>query len=164
VLGTIGVVSRFWRRFARRLERTHAAEAFTIDYNTKPKATAMLHILYVDDDKAVLDSYKLLLEMSGFRVSPYSDPDEAIRAIRDEPESFDLIFTDYNMPGISGLDLARIVRTIRADLPVAVTSGFIDEALLAAAEAAGVRALVPKPTPIGELCATIRRLIPARSQ
>jgi len=132
--------------------------------NAKPKAIAMLHILYVDDDKPVLDSYKFLLERSGFRVSTYSNPYEALRAISDEPESFDLIFTDYKMPGMSGLDLARKVRTIRADLPVAVTSGFIDEALLAAADEAGVRALVPKPTPVGELCATIRRLIPAQSQ
>ena len=132
--------------------------------NTTSKAASLLHILYVDDDEAVLDSYKFLLELSGFRVSVYSNPDEAIRAVSDEPESFDLIFTDYKMPGISGLDLARKVRTIRADLPVAVISGFIDETLLSEADAAGVRALVPKPTPIGELCATIRRLIPARSQ
>ena len=132
--------------------------------NTTKKAASLLHILYVDDEKAVLDSYKFLLERSGFRVSAYSNPDEAIRAISDEPESFDLIFTDYKMPGMSGLDLARKVRTIRADLPVAVTSGFIDEPLLAEADTAGVRALVPKPTPIGELCATIQRLIAARSQ
>ena len=72
----------------------------------------MFHILYVDDDRAVLDSYKLLLEMSGFRVSPFSNQDEAIRAIGDEPESFDLIFTDYKIAGMSGLDLARKVRTI----------------------------------------------------
>ena len=132
--------------------------------NAKSKAASLLHILYVDDDEAVMDSYKFLLELSGFRVSAYSNPDEAIRAISDEPESFDLIFTDYKMPGMSGLDLARKVRTIRADLPVAVISGFIDEALLAGADASGVRALVPKPTPIDELCATIQRLIAARSQ
>ena len=132
--------------------------------NATSKAASLLHILYVDDDEAVLDSYKFLLELSGFRVSAYSNPDEAIRAISDEPESFDLIFTDYKMPGMSGLDLARKVRTIRADLPVAVTSGFIDEALLAEADAAGVRAIIPKPTPIDELCATIQRLIAARSQ
>jgi len=68
------------------------------------------------------------------------------------------------MPGMSGLDLARIVRTIRADLPVAVTSGFIDESLLAAADAAGVQALISKPTPIAELLSAIQRLIPARTQ
>ena len=128
------------------------------------KVASMLNILYVDDDKAVLDSYKLLLEMNSFRVTPFSDPDEAIKAIRDAPENFDLIFTDYHMPGMSGLDLARQVRTIRANLPVAVTSGFIDQALLAAADEAGVRALIPKPTPIGELLLTIQRLIPARTQ
>jgi len=60
----------------------------------------------------VLDSYKLLLELIGFRVSAFSNQDEAIRVIGDEPESFDLIFTDYKIAGMSGLDLARKVRTI----------------------------------------------------
>jgi len=47
---------------------------------------------------------------------------------------------------------------------MSVICNLIDEPLLAEADAAGVRAFVPKPTPIGELCATIQRAIAARSQ
>ena len=78
-------------------------------------------------------------------------------------ESFDsdIVVTDYNMPGMSGLDVAREVRTIRADLPVAVASGFIDEALRAQAEGAGVRELVFKASALEDLCDAFARMAQA---
>ena len=71
--------------------------------------------------------------------------------------------TDYNMPGISGLDVAREVRTIRADLPVAIASGFIDETLRAQADAAGVRELIFKANAVEDLCDAFARLVDANS-
>jgi CheY-like chemotaxis protein len=50
--------------------------------------------------------------------------------LRSDPSAFDVVVSDYNMPYLSGLDVARAVRDIRADLPVAIVSGFIDERLL----------------------------------
>ena len=58
--------------------------------------------------------------------------------------SKDLAVTDYNMPGMSGLEVAREVRTIRANLPVAIASGFIDDTLRSEAVGAGVRELIFK--------------------
>jgi CheY-like chemotaxis protein len=49
------------------------------------------------------------------------------------------------MPGMQGLEVAREVRAIRADLPDAVTSGFIDEELQQGAKESGVRQLISKP-------------------
>lgn len=48
------------------------------------------------------------------------------------------------MPGMSGLEVAREVRTIRANLPVAIASGFIDDTLRSEAVGAGVRELIFK--------------------
>ena len=62
------------------------------------------------------------------------------------------------MPGMSGLDLARKARQLRADLPVAVVSGFIDETLRAQAGAAGVRELVFKADTVEDFCEALLRL------
>ena len=62
------------------------------------------------------------------------------------------------MPGMSGLDVAREVRTIRPDLPVAVASGFIDEELRTQAGAAGVRELIFKANQAEDFCEAFVRL------
>ena len=62
---------------------------------------------------------------------------------------------------MSGLEVAREIRTLRADLPVAVASGFIDEALQAQAGGAGVRELILKAGAGEEFCAAFERLAQA---
>jgi CheY-like chemotaxis protein len=115
-------------------------------------------ILYLDDDDALVYLVQRLLKRYGYRVSAYTNQEEALASLRADRADFDLVVTDYNMPGMSGLDVAREVRAIRADLPVAVTSGFIDETLRAGAQDAGVRELIFKADQVEVYCATIQRL------
>ena len=116
------------------------------------------HIFYLDDDEALVELVTRLRERSGYRVSGYIDQRAALAALRADPASFDLVVTDYNMPGMSGLDGAREVKAIRADLPVVVASGFIDEALQSQAAAAGVQEVIFKATAVEELSIVIARL------
>jgi CheY-like chemotaxis protein len=116
------------------------------------------HILYVDDDEAIVFLMTRLLERQGYRVSGYTDPVEALAAVRAEPQAFQLAVTDYNMPGMSGLEVTQALKEIRADLPVALASGYITEELRAQAPAAGVSELVYKPNTVDELCAAVARL------
>ncbi len=85
-------------------------------------------------------------------------------ALRAEPADFNLVITDYNMPGMSGLTVARMVREIRADLPVAMTSGYLTSDLRAQALEAGVRELIQKPSAVDELSDTVARLVAAPTQ
>jgi PAS domain S-box-containing protein len=124
------------------------------------------HILYIDDEEPLLFITKRLLERRGFRMSGYTDAREGLAALRADPAAFDLVVTDYNMPGMSGLDVAREVRAIRADLPLAVASGFIDEELQTKAADAGVRELIFKANSMEDMCGAIARLAqnaPARA-
>ena len=121
-------------------------------------ATGGQHILYVDDDESLLFLVRRLMERRGMRISTFSDQNAALDALRADPAAFDLVVTDYNMPGMSGLDVARQVRTIRADLPVVVASGFIDETLRSQSEEAGVRELVMKASVVENLCDAFVRL------
>jgi len=116
------------------------------------------HIVYIDDDEAMVLLVTRLLERQGFRVSGYSNPNEAITALRADPAVFDLVVSDYNMPGMSGLDVAREVRLLRADLPVVIASGFVDEELQTQAAAAGVHEVICKANAVDEFCAIVQRL------
>jgi DNA-binding NarL/FixJ family response regulator len=73
----------------------------------------------------------------------------------------DIVVTDFNMPGESGLQVAREVARLRPGLPVVLSSGFIDEATQQAAQASGVRALLRKEHTLEELPALLRRLLSA---
>ncbi len=119
------------------------------------------HILLIDDDARVLRSIKFLLEGCGYRISDYTDQEKALDALRRDPTGFDLILLDYNMPGLSGIDVARAARTIRKGLPVAISSGYIDEELSSLADAVGVRELIPKPCSGDNLIAIVERLAKA---
>ena len=116
------------------------------------------HILFLDDEEGLAFLMKRLLERRGYRVSGFIKQSEALAALRADPAAFDLLLTDYNMPGMSGLDVAREVRAIRPDLPVAVTSGFIDEVLRAQAEGAGVREVIFKADEVEVFCDAVQRL------
>ena len=117
------------------------------------------HILYVDDDEAIVFLMTRLLLRQGYRVSGHTDAQAALAAVRADPGGFDLVVTDYNMPGTSGLEVARALREIRADLPVALASGYITEELREKAPAAGVRELIYKPDTVEEFCQTVARLV-----
>jgi two-component system, cell cycle sensor histidine kinase and response regulator CckA len=116
-------------------------------------------ILYVDDDGMLIQMVKKLLKRRGFRVAGYTDQKEALRALRADPAAVDLVLTDYNMPGMSGLDVAREVKACNPNMPVAVTSGFIDEELLAQAEGAGVSELIFKADDVDVFCESVIRAL-----
>lgn len=61
------------------------------------------------------------------------------------------------MPGMSGLDVARTLREIRADLPVVLASGYITEELRAKAPAAGISECIYKPNTVEDLCEAVAR-------
>ncbi len=116
------------------------------------------HVLYVDDDEALVFMVTRMLERQGYRVSGHTWAKDALDMLRADPHQFDLVVTDYNMPGLSGLDLMREVRAIRADLPVALTSGYITDELRQQAAESGVRHLIYKPNTVSELCEAVRTL------
>jgi PAS domain S-box-containing protein len=116
------------------------------------------HILYVDDDEMIAFLMERLLQREGYRVTVFTHAAKALAAVRDRAEPFDLVITDYNMPGMSGLDFARAVKALQPDSPVAITSGYISEELRAQAPAAGVSELIYKPNTVEELFAAVDRL------
>jgi PAS domain S-box-containing protein len=116
-------------------------------------------VMYVDDDEALVFLVKRLLTRKGYQVITYSDPRQAAAALRADPMQCDLLVTDFNMPGYSGVDLLRDVRDIRPTLPVALASGYVTPEIERDALAAGARALIHKPNDVDELCSTVQQLL-----
>ena len=117
------------------------------------------HVLYVDDDEAITFLVRRLLERDGYRVSAYTDAHDALDALRHGPLDVALCITDFNMPRMSGLRLAREVKALHPNLPVAIASGYISEELRLQAPAAGVDEVIYKPDTVEALCDAIARLI-----
>ncbi|HMN93900.1 MAG TPA: ATP-binding protein [Hydrogenophaga sp.] len=125
---------------------------------TETSSAEPRHILYLDDDDTLVFLVRRLLERRGYRVTGVSDQQQAIDAVRANPEGFDLMLTDYNMPGMSGIEVAEEVLRIRPSLAVAVASGYINDELEQKARAAGVREVVFKTDAIESFCEVVERL------
>lgn len=136
------------------------------ELNTVPMDGApSRHVMYVDDDQALVFLVQRLLRRRGYEVSGFTDPREALAALQTQPQRYDLLVTDYNMPGFSGVDLVHAAIALRPDLPVALASGYVTAEIEQAALAAGARALIHKPNDVEELCTTVDQLLntPARN-
>ena len=121
------------------------------------------HVMYVDDDAALVFLVQRVLTRKGFKVSSFTDPHLASVALRERPHDFDLLVTDYNMPGFCGVDLLREARAVRPDLPVALASGYVTTEIEQSAFAEGVGALIHKPNDVEELCDIVQRLVNGKS-
>ena len=93
---------------------------------------AGLAVLLVEDNEQVLEFAEDLLRDMGCAVISAADGDEALRLLQAEP--VDLIFSDVVMPGMSGVELARKVRDVKAGVPVLLATGYSDEIVKSEAE------------------------------
>jgi signal transduction histidine kinase/ActR/RegA family two-component response regulator len=116
-------------------------------------------IAYIDDDESLVLLVQRMLERRGYAVDGFVDARAGLAALKADPGRFELVVSDYNMPGMSGIDVSREVRAIRPDLPVALISGLITNEMRERAAAAGLHHLIFKPNAIEELCDAVQRLI-----
>ena len=77
-------------------------------------------ILYVDDEAPLVMLAVQFLERLGYRVDGYTSAEEALEAFRLQPDAYDAVVTDYNMPGLSGTDVALTVISLRPAMLVAL--------------------------------------------
>ena len=113
------------------------------------------HVCLVDDESALVSVATRMLKRNGYQVTGFTRPEDALTAVQADPGAFALMVADYNMPGATGLELVRRVRTQAPGLPVVLASGHVTEAIQAEAAAAGIQQILRKPYSADELCAAI---------
>ncbi|CAN5530251.1 response regulator [soil metagenome] len=81
----------------------------------------MANILIADDDDAVQQIIKILLQRSGHQVTGADDGRKALQLFREG--TFDLLIVDIFMPGMDGLETMKLVHQYRPNVPIIVISG-----------------------------------------
>jgi PAS domain S-box-containing protein len=115
-------------------------------------------VLFVDDEEPIIDLMRRMLEKLNYKVSACSDPVKALEKFRLAPEKFDVVITDYTMPGLSGATLAESIIKIKPDIPVAICSGYgriIENKELCES---GIREILAKPLSMWELSKAMKRM------
>jgi PAS domain S-box-containing protein len=119
-------------------------------------------VIYVDDDESMVLLMRVDLTMRGYDVFALTDPVKALERIQAHPEKYAALITDYNMPTLTGLELAQHVREVAPDMPILVLSGFIDERLQTLAATVGIRGMFQKGRGESELMETLQTIIAPR--
>jgi CheY-like chemotaxis protein len=107
-------------------------------------------ILVVDDDGMLHGIIVRLLERLGYEAESAFSGQEAIGRV--EAAHFDLICTDFQMPGMNGIELMRYVRTRSPDTAVILMTGHFRDGRV---EHAGADAYLPKPFSADELLSSL---------
>jgi PAS domain S-box-containing protein len=116
-------------------------------------------ILFLDDEEALAEMGDEMLSELGYQVVSRTNAREALALIRLDPSRFDLIITDQTMPGMTGVDLATEILTLRPGMPIILCTGFSNLVDANTARAAGIKAFVMKPLTKKEIARTIRQVL-----
>jgi EAL domain-containing protein (putative c-di-GMP-specific phosphodiesterase class I) len=113
------------------------------------------HVLVVDDDTSVVGMVSMALEREGYRVSTAFDGGTAANLLASA--TFDAVVSDVYLPGFTGIELLRMVRTFDRDLPVILISG--NQTLPNARDAVELGALhyLAKPVEVAQLRRAVAR-------
>jgi len=116
----------------------------------------MTHILLAEDDESMRGFLVRALEKAGYEVTACADGDEAAQAL-DTP--WDLLLTDIVMPGMDGIEVARLAGEKRPGAPIMFITGFAAVSLAAAEAAAPGAKVLAKPIHLREIVTEIEKML-----
>ncbi len=116
-------------------------------------------ILYVDDEKTIVNLGVRFLERAGYKVSGETNSIEALKKFESKPDSFDLVITDMAMPEMVGTEFAKRLMEIRSELPVIICTGYSQKVDKTIAKELGIKAFINKPILLKELYSKVRMVL-----
>ena len=127
------------RKLRQMLTKQHAAQAAPPSAPGLEKLALTRRVLFVDDDADVLSMTCSLLELLNQRVDGAANPQDALALL--ERNQYEVLITDYDLPGMNGIELARKAMAAQPQLKVVIATGYGQ-----VAEAAQIGAItMPKP-------------------
>jgi CheY-like chemotaxis protein len=116
-------------------------------------------ILFVDDEKALVEMSRQMLERLGYKVTTRTSSVEALELFRKRPARFDLVITDMTMPNMTGEKLAQAMIDIRPDIPVILCTGYSPQITEESAKILGIKQFIMKPMVLEEIARSVREVL-----
>ena len=122
---------------------------------TNTEATSTIYI--VDDDDAVRDSLRWLLEANGYRVKSFSGAEEFLQSY--DPDQVGVLIADVRMPGMSGLELQEALIARQAPIPIVFITGHGDVPMAVSTMKKGAVDFLEKPFNESDLREIVARML-----
>jgi len=116
-----------------------------------------IRVMFIDDDEAVRESISELLTLKGWCVDTFCSAEDALCAIR--PGAYDVVLSDVNMSGLSGMHFLQAAREQAPELPVVIVTGYPSIDMAVEAMKVGAVDFLAKPFKIDELEMVVRKAV-----
>ena len=117
------------------------------------------HIMFVDDDAALARVGERRLIHLGYRATSVNSPAKALEEFLANPDSFSLVITDYSMPQMRGVELARAIHKARPEIPIVLLTGYMEDFPPDDMEMSGIRRVLKKPITVEALASVIQEVL-----
>ena len=131
---------------------------------TRARDLKGMTIIIVDDEIEVAEVLQTFLEAHGAETAVCTEPADALEAVEEDPMAWSAVITDYDMPGMTGGDLAERLHSIAPELPVFLVTALarrLSDPRVAEGRIAGVFA---KPVDLDHLCERLGEFQPGKEQ
>ena len=146
-------------QFVLYLPEVEAGVTTAIPEHQSDPIASNLCVLMVEDNTDVGLYTSQTLEQMGFKVLWVPDANSALDALAPNPESFQVVFSDISMPGMSGLELLDAIEALYPWLPVVLTTGYNDEYARIAQEEGQRFVLMQKPYSTEALAVQLHKVV-----
>ncbi len=119
-----------------------------------------IRILWTDDEIDTLKSHLLFLKGKGYEVDTCSNGNDAIDLVHQN--TYDIIFLDESMPGMSGIETFGLIREFRSDIPVIMITKIEDEEIMERAIGSEIADYLIKPVKPNQILLAIKRILDQR--
>lgn len=116
-----------------------------------------IKILWTDDEVEGLKPHIFFLEEKGYEIDTCSNGNDTIDLVRQN--TYDIIFLDENMPGLSGIETLKLIREVRTDIPVVMITKSEEEEIMEAAIGSEITDYLIKPVRPKQILLAIKKIV-----
>ena len=121
------------------------------------QAIEQIKIMFIDDDDCVREAISEILSRKGWMVDAFDNAEDGLAALK--AGDYDLVLTDINMPGMSGMNFLLAAREVAPEVPVVLVTGYPSIDIAVEAMKVGAVDFLAKPFKMEELELVIRKAI-----
>ena len=140
-----------------------AKEEKILEESVLPLPRGDERILTVDDDESLVLMNQKILESLGYTVTATTSSVDALKLFREQPYDFDLVLTDMTMPQMHGIELAKQIFGVRANIPIIICTGFSELINDEKAKTLGIRGFIMKPVLKSDLARSVRKALDGKN-